>query len=299
MFKKLNPDLMLVIVAIIWGTGFIATEYAFDAGMTPAMILVIRFGFAALLLGIILWKKLPKISRREWIQGGVAGVLLFLGFFFQTLGQSMTTVSNSAFLTAVYVVLVPFIVWILTKDKPKTKIFFTAALTFVGIVILTVNLKGSVGFNIGDIYILICAVMFASHLAYTGIAVKHADPIRITFIQMVTATVLSVLNISIFGAGDVAGMNLIAGLPAVIYLGIFSTCICFFLQTSAQKRTPAGKAGIIMSTESFFGSLFSVMLGMEPLTTKILLGGVIILTAVILTEVDLNFARFRKSRENV
>ena len=297
MLKKMNPDLMLAIVAVIWGTGFIATEYAFDAGMTPALILVLRFGFAALLLGIILWKDLTKISRRVWLRGAGAGVFLFLGFFFQTLGQSMTTVSNSAFLTAVNVVLVPFIVWLLTRHKPKTKIFFTAALTFVGIVILTVDLTGNIAFNIGDVYVLICAVMFASHIAYTGIAVKDANPVHITFIQMVTATVLSTLSIGIFGVGDVTGMNFMEGLPAVIYLGIFSTCICFFLQTSAQKRTTAGKAGIIMSTESFFGSLFSVLLGMEPLTPKIVIGGIIILTAVILTETDLNPARFKKSKE--
>jgi len=286
MFEKMNPDLMLAMVAIIWGTGFIATEYAFDVGMTPALILILRFGVAALLLAIILRKEIRKIPRREWIRGGGAGVLLFLGFFFQTIGQSMTTVSNSAFLTAVNVVLVPFIVWSLTKHKPKTKIFFTAALTFVGIVVLTVNPQESSSLNIGDLYVLICAVMFASHIAYTGIAVEGADPVHITFIQMVVATILSGISISLFGSGDISGMNIGAGLPAVIYLGVFSTCICFFLQTSAQKRTSAGKAGIIMSTESFFGSLFAVLLGMEALSAKIVIGGFIILTAVVLTEAD-------------
>lgn len=297
MFKKMNPDVMLAMVAIIWGTGFIATEYAFEAGMTPAVILVLRFGVAAVMLAVILGKKLMTITKTTWLRGSGAGVLLFLGFFFQTIGQSMTTVSNSAFLTAVNVVLVPFIVWALTKHKPKTKVFFTAALTFVGIVVLTVNFEGAVAFNLGDIYVLICAIMFASHIAYTGIAVKNANPVHITFIQMAVATVLSAVSMGLFGAGDVAAMNFTAGLPAVIYLGVFSTCICFFLQTSAQKRTTAAKAGIIMSTESFFGSLFSVVLGMEPLSLKIVAGGAIILTAVILTEVDIRPGRGGKGRE--
>lgn len=294
MFKKINPDVMLAMVAIIWGTGFIATEYAFDAGMTPAVILVLRFGVAAVMLAVILGKRLTTINKATWLRGSGAGVLLFLGFFFQTIGQSMTTVSNSAFLTAVNVVLVPFIVWALTKHKPKTKVFFTAALTFVGIVVLTVNFEGAVAFNLGDIYVLICAIMFASHIAYTGIAVKNANPVHITFIQMAVATVLSAVSLGLFGAGDVVAMNFTAGLPAVIYLGVFSTCICFFLQTSAQKRTTAAKAGIIMSTESFFGSLFSVVLGMEPLSLKIVVGGAIILTAVILTEVDIRPGRLLK-----
>jgi drug/metabolite transporter (DMT)-like permease len=82
----------------------------------------------------------------------------------------------------------------------------------------------------------------------------------------------------------------------VIYLGVFSTCLCFFIQTSAQKRTSASKAGIIMSTEGFFGTLFSILLGMEPLTAKVIIGGIVILTAVILTEVKFDSKRIMAAK---
>lgn len=281
----LNADLMLLIVAIIWGTGFIAVEYAIDAGMDAVLILAIRFTVAALILLVFTLKDLRHIQRTEWIKGSIAGIFLFLGFYLQTVGQTLTTVSNSAFITTTNVIMVPFIVWVFVKKRPSLKIVLLAFLTFVGVTILTWSPKGGLSFNVGDIYILLCAIAFACHIAYLELAVKGHSAKRITFIQISVAALLS--NIGLITSGDLTfnGVDFAQGLPSVIYLGVFSTCICFFIQTSAQKRTSASKAGIIMSTEGFFGTLFSILLGMEPLTAKVVVGGVIILTAVILTEV--------------
>lgn len=281
----LNADLMLLMVAIIWGTGFIAVEYAFDAGMSAVLILAIRFTVAALILLAVTFKEIKDISATEWVKGSIAGLLLFLGFYLQTAGQALTTVSNSAFITTTNVIMVPFIVWIIARRRPSLKIVLLACLTFVGVTILTWSPANGLSFNHGDLYILLCAVAFAGHIAYLELAVKGHSAKRITFIQISVAAILSLLGL--FSSGDLslAQVNMAQGLPAVIYLGVFSTCLCFFIQTSAQKRTSASKAGIIMSTEGFFGTLFSILLGMEPLTAKVVLGGIVILTAVILTEV--------------
>lgn len=279
---------MLLIVAVIWGTGFIATEYAIDAHMSPIMIMAIRFGIAALTLLFFTAGELKSISRSEWTKGGIAGVLLFLGFFFQTMGQSQTTVSNSAFITATNVIYVPFIVWALTKKRPKNRIFFLTVLTFIGIAVLTVSPEGAFTVNLGDLFVFICAVMFAFHIAYVGMAVSDVDPKRLAFIQMLTAALLSFMGMAIAGPSVFVGVAYGTGLPSVVFLGIFSTCLCFFMQTSAQKRTNASKAGIILSTESLFGTIFSVALGIDPLTAKIVMGGIIIMTAVLLTEVEVS-----------
>lgn len=282
---QLNADLTLAIVAVIWGTGFIAIEYSFKANMSPLLTMGLRFTIASLILLIANLKELKLIKPSEWIKGCIAGILLFSGFFFQTFGQSMTTVSNSAFITTTNVIMVPFIVWILTKKKPSLKIVLLACMTFVGVVVLTVSPNQGFSLNIGDLLILLCAIAFAGHIAYLEIAVHSSDPKKIAFIQITTAAILSNIGLIAFDLGSFSKANFALGLPAVIYLGLFSTCLCFFLQTSAQKRTSASKAGIIMSTEGFFGTLFSVLLGLEPLTARIIVGGMIILTAVILTEV--------------
>jgi drug/metabolite transporter (DMT)-like permease len=155
---KLHPDIMLLLVAIIWGVGFIATEYAIDANLHPLQIMAGRFSIAALFLLLFVKNNIRKINRGQWLKGSIAGTFLFLGFFFQTLGQSMTTVSNSAFLTATNVVFVPFIAWLMTKQRPKTKVFFLAALTFIGIAVLTVDTMNIGSLNIGDFYVFLCAI---------------------------------------------------------------------------------------------------------------------------------------------
>jgi drug/metabolite transporter (DMT)-like permease len=199
----------------------------------------------------------------------------------------MTTVSNSAFLTATNVVFVPFVAWLMTKQRPKTKVFFLAALTFIGIAVLTVDTVNVGTLNIGDFYVFLCAIAFASHIAYVSIAVKDNNPVQITLIQMLTAAVLSIAGVLIFHPANLAEIHFSYGLPAVLFLGLFSTCLCFLLQTSAQKRTTPGKAAIILSTESLFGTIFSVIIGFESLTAKIIIGGLIIFTSVTLMEVKL------------
>ena len=260
----LKADMMLFAVAIIWGTGFIATEYAIQSGMSPMLILAFRFTVAALSLLIFTVKEIRQITNKEWVRGSIAGVVLFSAFYFQTLGQSLTTISNSAFITATNVIIVPFIVWVIAKKKPKLKTLILALMTFVGVAVLTVAPEGGFSVNIGDVYILVCAILFAFHIAYLEIAVSGSHAKRIAFIQISVAAVLSLLGLAVLDRGSINGVNYAVGLPAVLYLGLFSTSLCFFLQTSAQKYTSASKAGIIMSMESFFGSFFSILLGIEP-----------------------------------
>lgn len=286
MKKQMNADLMLILVAIIWGSGFIGIEIAIGANMSAFLIMAFRFTIASLVLLIVTRKELKSIKKSEWIKGSIAGILLFTGFYLQTIGQALTTVSNSAFITATYVIMVPFVAWIIAKQKPTLKTVVLAFAVLVGVGVLTINPSQGFKLNIGDVFILLCAVAFACHVAYVEIAVSSSSPKIITFIQISVAAILSILGLFIFDSPAIAIANYAVGLPAVLFLGVFSTCLCFFMQTSAQKRTSAAKVGIILSTEGFFGTLFSILLGLEPLTTKIVVGGIIILTAVILTETN-------------
>lgn len=283
---EMNADLMLLLVAIIWGTGFIGVEYAIKADMSAFLILASRFTIAAIVLFIFTYKDLKKILKSEWIKGSIAGVFLFTGFYFQTIGQTRTTVSNSAFITATYVVMVPFIAWVFTKVKPTLKTVLLTFVVLIGVGVLTLSPSEGFKLNIGDVFILLGAFAFACHVAFVEIAVGASSAKIITFIQISVAAILSIIGLFIFDPGAISVADYAIGFPAVLFLGLFSTCLCFFMQTSAQKRTSAAKVGIILSTEGFFGTLFSIVLGFEPLKAKIVIGGIIILTAVILIETD-------------
>ncbi|MDA3846081.1 MAG: DMT family transporter [Vallitaleaceae bacterium] len=287
--KKQNytylADMSLVFVAIVWGAGFIGTQYALDANGSTLLILAMRFVMAGVILGIIFRKRIMKTSRKDIFYGAIAGLILFLGFYTQTVGQSLTVISNAAFITATNVVMVPFIVWIFTKVKPPTKTFILSFVALLGIGILSISFdsKGLV-LGLGDMLVLLSAVLWASHIAYLGIMVKDRDPSVMAFAQLMTAGIISLVLLLILEPESITSMDYSKGLLPIIYLGLFSTLMCFLIQTTAQKYTSPSKAGIIMSMEGLFGSIFSVMLGLELLTKNLIIGGALVLASVVLVE---------------
>lgn len=280
-----TADVLCLVVAAIWGSGFIASQIAIDANMSAALIMVLRFTVAAAVMLVVCLPKLKRIRLIDLKMGGLAGLLLFGAFYTQIVGQQHTTVSHSAFLTATNVVMVPFLVWAVSRCRPSVKTFVLAATTLVGIGALSIK-PGSFGlsFNYGDAMTLLCALLFALHITSLGWATKDADVMLINLLQLSTAAAISVAVFLLTDVKAVSYANFEQGFPAVIYLGLFSTCLCYFLQTFAQKHTTPAQAGVLLSTEGLFGSLFSVLLGLEIVSVNLIIGGVIIMASIILTE---------------
>ncbi|MFV0412752.1 MAG: DMT family transporter, partial [Oscillospiraceae bacterium] len=270
-------DAACLFTAVLWGAGFIASQWAINSGLNATAIMVGRFWLAALIMLAVSLPKLRGVKKKDILQGALAGVFLFFAFYAQILGQGLTTVSHSAFLTSVNVIIVPFLVWAFTRRRPPVKVFLLAGLTLAGIGVLTLGGGAEAGIYAGDGLILLCALGFALHIAYLGMAVKNADPRVVNLVQLCTAALLSTAVLPFTGIGSPAAINWGQGVAAVLYLGVFSTCICYFLQTTAQKYTSAGKASILLSTEGMFGTLFAVVLGFEPLTPHMVAGGGIIM----------------------
>jgi drug/metabolite transporter (DMT)-like permease len=215
----------------------------------------------------------------------VAGFFLFAGFMLQTAGMQYTVISNSAFLTTTNVIMVPFLSWLIIKKRPRAKTFFSIALGFIGISILTRAFETDIRFNTGDILCLLSAVCFAAQIAYTGFAVKKADANSFTFIELASTAVFSVLYLLIFENG-ISGETPIApaGLLACLYLGVTCTFFAFWAQSVAQKHMVSSKAALILSMEAVFASLFSVILGYEHFMPTLAVGGGIIIASIVLLE---------------
>jgi drug/metabolite transporter (DMT)-like permease len=226
--KSITADLSLLLTGLIWGTGFIATHYALESGMPTSLTLLFRFTIAAIPLAFILFKRLRKVTRNELIWGSIAGVILFLAFFAQTVGLQYTTPSNNAFLTGVNVIMVPFITWIIFKRRPQVKFFILPFVTFIGIAVLSYSGQGSFNFTKGDVFTLLCAFLFALHISYLDVASKKIDTTLLTFLQMSVASILSLFLFLTVDAKDLPSINYVIGLPAVFYSGIlcFSYCTC-------------------------------------------------------------------------
>ncbi len=290
-------DLSLIIVAAIWGSGFIATQYAIDSQMSASLIMVLRFTIASLAIGGFFYKAVRTITYREIVIGLPAGVLLFLAFFAQTIGLEYTTPSNNAFITSTNVIMVPFISWMLLKKAPQLKSFILATVCLAGIALLTWVPGKGISFNTGDLLTLFCALLFAGHISYLDLASKKISASKLTFLQMITAAVLSFFSLILFDLNSISQADLSTGLIPTLYLGFFSTCLCFLIQTSAQKKTTSTKAALFLSTESLFGSSFSVALGLEPLTHAMILGGALIMSAILFSEIKIK-KKWRKGQSD-
>ncbi|OLS40054.1 DMT family transporter [Bacillus sp. MRMR6] len=289
--RKYTGELGLTIVAIIWGSGFVASAVSLEH-YTPYQILAIRFLIGVILLTIVFFKKIKSIKRSTLIKGSIIGVFLYVAFALQTVGLQFTTPSKNAFLTAVNVVIVPFIAFFLYKRKMDRFELFGAVLAITGVGVLSLKLSAEV--NIGDLLTLLCAVAFAFHIFYTAQFVRTEDPILLTVIQMVVAAILGV--IVVLAKGETHFSVDVEGVSSLVYLGVFSTTIAFLLQTVAQKYTTETNAAIILSTEAFWGMVFSVLLLSEVLTGKMMIGAVLILVAIIISETKLSFFK-KKSYE--
>lgn len=160
--SKQQANLVCLLVAAIWGGGFIATDAALQT-FDPFTVLMIRFIGASIVSIIVCLVSRVKISREALFRGSISGVLMYFAFAFQTFGLFLTNTGQNAFLTAVNVVLVPYIVWLLWKNKPSNRQLAASVVCLAGIACLSLS-KGYFSFSFGDSLSLACAFFFACHI---------------------------------------------------------------------------------------------------------------------------------------
>jgi drug/metabolite transporter (DMT)-like permease len=279
--KTYLSDGTLLVVAALWGGGFIAVKNGLDS-MTPMVLAAMRFIIATLVFAVVLHKKIGKLSKDDLIKGGIVGFFLYTAFAFQTVGLQYTTASKQGFLTATYVIMVPLIHWAIKKELPKWRVFAGSFMTFIGIGL--VSYEGTLSFNLGDGLTLVCAVLFALHIIAIDYFGKGMSSFKLAFIQIAVAAICFSATALIV---EPIPNNLSSDAwQAVIYLGVLSTFLCFTLQTIAQKHTMASHASMILSLESIFAAIFGVVLLGEVLTDKMLLGCLLIFIAIIMVEIQ-------------
>ena len=276
--KKYLAIAGLITVTVIWGGGFVASDMALES-LRPFQIMTIRFLLASVLMGAASIRGLKGIELKEIRAGALMGTALFVGFAFQIVGLQYTTPSKNAFLTALNVVMVPFIAFVILKKKISITSIAGAVMAIVGVGLLSLDKNLSLG--LGDALTLVCAVGFAFQIFFTSEFVKKYRAVVLNFVQMLTAFLLS--SISLFLFGETKFQVSAKGWLSVLYLGVISTTVCYLLQTASQKYVDETQAAIILSMESVFGTMFSILILHERVTLRMVCGCVIILAAVIIS----------------
>lgn len=286
--KAFFADISLLLVAIIWGGGFIAAKIALSS-VTPLYLLSFRFLCSGIILGIVFFSKIIKIDKKSLLSGIILGVCLYFGQTLQTVGLKYTTAGKQSFLTASYTIIVPFISWLLTKKRPDIYSILSGFLTLLGIGLL--SLQQNLSISYGDSLTLMFAAVFAFQIVLIGIYAKDINPVHLTTIQLLTAGTLTLVSALIFEP-NIKFVNQ-ESVMGILYLVIFNTTIAFLVQNIAQKYTSDTHTSIIISLESVFGCFLSILLMGEVFTGRMVAGCILIFIAVILSKAKNKIFNFK------
>jgi drug/metabolite transporter (DMT)-like permease len=279
---------MLLTAALIWGASFFIMKNTLDV-LPVFSLLAIRFTAGTVLLGLICWKKWKKLTRDYWWRGALIGGLLFLGYAVQTFGLQRTTPSKNAFLTTVYCVMVPFFAWVVVKQKPDLYHIAAAILCVAGVGL--VSLDGQMSINSGDLLTLLCAVLYAANMVALEKVSEGKDIFLLTVFQFLFAALYAWICALLTETIPFQSLTDPAVYLPLSYLCVMATTVALLFQNVGQIWTDPASTAVILSLESVFGVLFSVLFYGDPVTGRLLAGFALILTAVICSETKFSFLR--------
>lgn len=288
--SQLTYKLLIVIATIIWGSSFFIMKNTTDV-LPVSLLLFIRFIIASMVLAAIFARrlKLHHDLGHVW-RGCLLGILLFMGYWFQTVGITDTTPGKNAFLTAAYVVLVPFLFWVTDRSRPDRYNIIAAVLLVAGIGCL--SLEGE-GFSIrfGDYMTLVGALFYALHIVSVAHFSHGRDIFVLTVFQFLMCAVCA-LVVSFLSETPPAISVFTPQLVGVLaYLSLACTTLGLLFQNVAQQHLNPTTAAILLSLESVFGVVFSMVFYHEVLTLMLTAGFALIFVAVIVSETKLTFLR--------
>lgn len=274
---SLAPQLALVLVTAVWGSTFFLIKDLLDS-ISPLDFLGVRFTIAAVLMVTLFWRRLRRADRQLWRHGLALGCVYASAQIAQTWGLGHTDASVSGFITGMYVVLTPLVLWMLFRIHIRRTTWIAVFLATAGLAIL--SLRG-VALGLGETITFVGAGLYALHIVLLGRWSAGSDAITLTSIQMI-----SIAGISLAGAipGGITLPQTTGAWVSTLYMVLAAGIMALLLQTWAQARMGATRAAIIMTTEPVFAAGFAVAFGGEQLTWRLLLGGALILVAMQLAE---------------
>lgn len=282
-------EIGLFATALIWGSSFPVGKVALNY-FSPMFLTMVRYLLGGILIGIYLNKKILRITKKQWLGGAACGVVFYLAYLIQIVGLQYTDPSKQSFLAALYVIMVPFLYWIVYKRRPDAYNFAAALLTLIGIYMLTASGPG--GFNSGDTITVFSSFLYAAHIAIIGYLVKQMEPIVLTFLQTFVAGIIGLVVILVSEPLPVVFPAV--GVASLLYLTVFCTIIAYGIQVLSQKYISEMKVSIILCLESVFGTLLSVIFLHDPFTWVMFAGCVVIFIGILTSETKWEFLRKKK-----
>ena len=275
--KTWKADLALAGVTVIWGATFVMVKSALDH-VSPVLFLALRFTLAA---GVLLILYRSSLRRKAIFPGVIAGLCLFLGYFFQTKGLRLTTPSKSAFLTGLAIPMVPLASALVYRKAPRRIELAGVAAASLGMGLMTLQ-DGKLQLNPGDALTFLCAISFAMHIVTVGHFSGRMPFETLAVVQIGTAAILALCS---FWWVESPKIQWVPGvLIAVLVTGLLATALAFSVQAWAQQFTTPTRTALIFSLEPVCAWLTSWWFTGEVLSRQGAAGAACILFGISLVE---------------
>ena len=275
--------ILIIIATIIWGSSFVIVKDVTNQ-LPPAWILAVRFTAAALIMGVaLIGRRRLYFEKSHMGYGLMFGLAMFTAYYLQTVGITDTTPGKNAFLTGTYCVIVPFLAWALLRRKPNRYNLVAAFLCIVGVGFI--SLDGDLAIRFGDAMTLACACFYALHIILVSRFAQGRDVYVLTLWQFVGVAVCSVIVGLIAEPAPTWSELSPECWASLAYLAVACTTLALLFQNIGQAHLPPASAALLLSLEAVFGVAFSVALGAEELTVRVVIGFALVFIAIVVSEV--------------
>jgi drug/metabolite transporter (DMT)-like permease len=272
----------LFFTAVLWGSTFTIGKLASEV-FSATFIIALRFLVAAVAILTVAYPQRKQLDRKYWVDGFWMGLTLFLSYLLQVGGLTLdTSPGKSAFLCTTYSVMVPFLYWLVTKERPKARHVFCVFLCLSGVGIL--SLSGGWGMSLGDVLTVLSGVPCAVNIVISSIVSKNRNVLLLTAIELWVVTAFAWLFV--FLGNGLPNQFPPDAVGGIVYLGLFATALCLFLQSFGLKYAEPAIGGMLLSLESVFGVVFSVIIYGEQITLRMAVGFAVIFIAILLSQWD-------------
>ena len=274
---------LLLSVTFFWGVTFPVVKVALEY-IGPGPFLALRFLAATIMLAFFVRRGKGFLAPSNIKHGMVAGFLLFIGYYFQTVGLEYTSAAASGIITGAYVVILPLMSYLYLKTKVSRMDLFASIIAFGGLILMSLGSMSNLGTELGDLLTLICAVGYAVQIAYVSKHSRNINSSTFTFYQIAAVTIFSTISIP-FTPGGLGTINLYV-VFAIIFTAIFGSVFGYYVSTVALIYVEPTAAGIIFVAEPIFAAIAAVILAHEHLGIYVILGGAVMIMAMFLTSLD-------------
>ncbi|MSO25480.1 MAG: DMT family transporter [Candidatus Nanopelagicaceae bacterium] len=263
----------LLATTAVWGGSFVVMKDSLER-QDVYSFLASRFILAALFMFLYRPNSLKGLDRKFILRATLAGLLVGSGFIFQTFGLTKATVSNTGFITGLYLVFTPLIAWVILKKHVVKIQWLAVAVATIGLYLIAYN---GISVGIGEILVLISAILFAAQIVALSEWSNRKNAYALTLIQILVSSIIFLL-LTVKNGYQLPPDGSVWS--AVLFTAFFATFLGFLIQVKAQSMMSATAAGVLLAMEVPFALVFGLYFDNDPLTLRIISGGTLVMAAM-------------------